>query len=268
MVGNAVLIRHGYEAWAWGDAGARETGWSSCARSFLTTMWGMLLSHGRLDTRTTIGLDWLERSVRDLDTPTARQFGSAIKLKHLLSYTSQSAPPGAQWSYSCREHWPQQHRILEEKNGETVQRWMQRELLDVLGGGMDAHRVSDDETNRIYGSPRGLARWGYLWLRGGRWRDQQLVDAEFVRRSIAGGPDGTGKPRATEGWQIHLVKHGAWTDDTMPGVPDDAFMAAGGGDRAFVVVVPSLDLVFARIRSHGVNIGAIMGDVCAAVIKS
>ena len=270
VMGAATINRHGYEVYTYGDPSKLLTGWASCARSVLTTMWGMLIHEGRIFGGLFVE-ESLEQSVRALDTPTARKFGSAIKLKHVLSYTSQAHPPGSKWSYSSGDHWPMQHAILEELTGETVQRWVKRELLDVLGGGMSCHRVKEDGTNRIYASPRAFARWGYLWLHEGRWRKTQLLDPAFVTRATAGGPDGDGKPWELEGMQIHLSKHekitGEKQGDTIrcPGVPSDCFFAYGSGDKAVIAVIPSLDLVIARYRSHGYPVETFLGKVCEAV---
>ena len=167
----ATVIRHGHEVWTYGDVDVVETSWASCSRSVLTTAWGILIFRGAIPG----GMDALEDPVLALGTATAHLFSPNIKLKHLLSYTSQANPPGSSWSYSCREHWPAQHRILEELTGETVQRWMQRELLDVLGGHLGCRRVGADGTNRVIGSCRDMARWGYLWLRQGRWHDAGTI---------------------------------------------------------------------------------------------
>lgn len=264
VMGDAAVIRHGVEVYTYGSPGAR-TEWASVARSFLTTQWGMLIAQGRIPG----GMAALDMPVRDLGTATARKFGAGVRLKHLLSYTSCASPPGSKWRYSCGDHWPMQHQILEELTGETVQRWMGRELLDVLGGGMSCKK-KDDGTNRVYGSPRALARWGYLWLRGGLWRDRQLLAPAFVRRATAGGPAGTGKPWPLEGYQIHLVKGERITGDKQgdevrcPGVPDGTFFAYGSFDKAVVAVVPALDLVVGRRRSHGYGVETWLGQVCRA----
>lgn len=264
VIANAVVIRHGYEVQTYGDAGRKFTAWSSCSRSFLTTLWGQLITYGAIPG----GMAALDDPVRALGTKTAQTFRPAVKLKHLLSYTSCANPPGSTWRYSCGDDWLKQHQILEELTGETVQKRMQRELLNPLGGGLRAARKKDDDTNRVHGSCRDMARWGYLWLHGGVWRDGQvLVDAPIVARAIAGGPDGDGEPEPREGYQIHKVYRGTCLPQDgplpIPHVPDDCFFAAANG--AFIAVVPSLDLVVARFKGKGLDIGDWLGLIVKAV---
>ena len=259
-MGNATLIRHGVEIFTWGNASQYEPIWSSCGRSYVTTAWGMALTRGEIPG----GLAALDRPVRDLPSMRALSFGASIELRHLLSYTSIATPPGSSWSYSCREHWPWQHQVFQEVVGRHPTVYLNAELLPRLGGHLRAITMSDG-TTRVEGSPRSQARWGYLWLRGGRWSDGEILHPAFVARALGGGPDGDGRPEPKEGYQIHKAQGGQWSDGLLPGVPDDAFFAAGGGDKAFIVVVPSLDLVVARRRSEGYNIGTWLGDILRAV---
>ena len=262
IMGDATVIIGGREIWTWGEPGKPQTNLASCARSFVTTAWGMAIQQGRIPG----GLAVLDQPVRDLPSARAQTFGSGIKLKHLLSYTSQANPPGSSWSYSSGDHWPQQHEIFEQVTGVTVAAYLNQELFSRLGGNLRAWMV-DDGTARIGGSVRDQARWAYLWLHQGRWEDRQLLDPAFVVRALGGGPDGDGRPEPMEGYQIHLFKGGGrWSDGPAPGVPDDAWMAAGAGDVAMILGVPSLnDLICVRHRSHGVSFGQVASAICRAV---
>lgn len=263
VMGNATLILRGREVATYGSPGTKQTNWASTARSVATaTAWGRAITTGQIPG----GMAVLNRPVRDLPSARARTFSGGIKVKHLLSYTSQAEPPGSSWEYESGQHWPDQHVIFEEVVGVSVADYCNRELFNVLGGGLHAVMKVEDGTARVHGSPRDLARWGYLWLMGGRWNGQQLLDPDYVARAIGGGPDGDGKPSPREGYQIHLFKHGEWTEGPALGVPDDAFMAAGDIDVSCVLVVPSLEMVCVRHRSeHGVPFGTFASEICRAV---
>ncbi len=274
-IDDAVVIKNGYEVWRWGNVVTSRGAWSSVTRSYLTTAWGMAITDGSIPG----GLSILDQPVRSLDSSTARSYDSNVKLKHLLSYTSCRDPPGSQWAYSCGQDWFDQYQIFKEVTGKTVHDYLNQKLFPVLGGnpGLKAKPCDPGDTcydergqtNRIDGSPRDHARWGYFWMNNGNWNGRQLVDTQFVTRSISPGPDGTGRPNPNEGWQIHLNKNGR----AIPGCPNDAFAAAGGtSGRAFILVVPSLNLVVARhstssdLPDEGIEeVAARGGPICQAV---
>jgi hypothetical protein len=94
-----------------------------------------------------------------------------------------------------------------------------------------------------------MARLGYLYLRGGRWRAAQILPAEFVRLVGRPAPENAGLPghdeshgNASEHYSLLWWNNG---DGTIPGVPRDAFWSWGLYD-SLIVVIPSLDLVIAR----------------------
>jgi len=94
-----------------------------------------------------------------------------------------------------------------------------------------------------------MARLGYLYLREGRWRDQQLIPAEFVRlarqpaaRNVALPEHDTTHGDASAHYSLLWWNNG---DGAIPGVPRDAFWSWGLYD-SLIVVIPSLDLVIAR----------------------
>jgi CubicO group peptidase (beta-lactamase class C family) len=78
---------------------------------------------------------------------------------------------------------------------------------------------------------RDLAKIGFLYLNGGRWDDDQIVPADFVRESTSPGRWSTGS-RDSYGWQWWIA------DDSDHG----AYYAGGYGGQV-IEVVPGLDLV-------------------------
>ena len=258
-IGNAVVIRNGYEVWTWGDPARRYSNWASVTRSYLTTAWGMAIQDGSIAG----GLNILEQPVRNLASATAKRFSADVRLKHLLSYTSCRRPAGSRWSYSCGQDWFDQYRIFKELTGRSVHDYLNKVLFPVLGGQTLIATPTDSdrgETSRVAGSARDHARWGYLWLNQGYWKNSKLLDPSFVARSIHPGPDGHG-PNINEGWQIHLSTDGS----VVPGCPSDVYFAYGDVDRAVVFGSPSLNLVVARWNSnHDYPIEAWMGQICQA----
>jgi CubicO group peptidase (beta-lactamase class C family) len=122
-----------------------------------------------------------------------------------------------------------------------------------------------------------MARIGLLYLRGGRWRGEQLIPRDFVesvRRAI---PGVVGLPEHEPGEQGNASDHYGllwWNnaDGALPGVPRDAFWAWGLYD-SLIVVIPSLDLVIARagqswVRAPGAGHYAVLRPFLEPIIAA
>ena len=118
-----------------------------------------------------------------------------------------------------------------------------------VGGstGCDAYGADKSESpygfNSIVGSTfrctaRDFARLAYLWLRGGRWRDEQLVPDEWLRLATSRYVREDGTAPSPYGYTF-------WVQDSLEGVPSDLFMSRGH-NLNHSYVIPSLDLVVVR----------------------
>ncbi len=124
-----------------------------------------------------------------------------------------------------------------------------------VGGsiGCDAYRADGTKSpfgeNSVVGSTlrisaRDFARLGYLWLRQGRWGNEQLVPAQWLELATRRHVRNDGNAPKEYGYTF-------WTYDQVEGVPPDAF--ASHGDRCNdSCVIPSLDLVI--VRQGNVNV--------------
>lgn len=98
-----------------------------------------------------------------------------------------------------------------------------------------------------------MARFGYLWLRGGEWRGQQVLPSSYVKEALtpsAHGPD--------YGYLWWLNTKGK----NLPGLPANAYAALGAGSNT-IVVSPDHDLVIVW-RWHAGN----PADFASKVIAS
>ena len=86
--------------------------------------------------------------------------------------------------------------------------------------------------------PRDMLRFGYLLLNGGRWADEQVIPADYVRHCRSAS---TYNPHAPYSLQFNVNTHG-----NVAGVPRDAFYKSGSGGHV-LYVVPSLDLVIWKL---------------------
>jgi hypothetical protein len=259
-IGHAIVIRGGYDVWHFGDPYGQTSGWwASTARSYLTTVFAMLIQRGTIPG----GRDAVELRVNALASKTAQSFKDDVLLKHLLSYTSCSTPPGSEWNYGC--NWVPMHAIFHELTGRTPWDYINEELKPVLGGDAWEAIQQRDATLRVVGSPPHMARWGYLWLRGGRWKDTPVLDDWLVRLATSPmpKPEGGGFANPNEGWQIHTNGGGVWPD-----LPRDSYAALGANATSAIWVCPSLDLVIARLgvapKAHD-RIDEFLAPIVAAV---
>jgi hypothetical protein len=281
---HVCIIRHGVEIFTRHPEFRKEQ--ASCARPFVTTAFLMAIQEGLISDR------FIDRPVREVypHLQIAQLYGEEVCGCHVLSYTARTSPSdraGQSWVYSggsdgrgvegfSRKHWPRMHLLFLAITNFSVWSYLNDQLFRRLGGNLTADSSTDTDgtTCRVTGTPRDMARAGYFWLRGGRWHGEQLIDPALMRRAVAGGPMGDGRPLDVEGWQFHLVKNGrAWEKPKflqLHGVPDGTYAARDGGDdegtsHGSVIVVPSLDLVIAYRGGRAMN--AFLPQVCGAVIS-
>ncbi|WP_020655983.1 serine hydrolase domain-containing protein [Massilia niastensis] len=101
-----------------------------------------------------------------------------------------------------------------------------------------------------------LARFGYLWLRGGAWDGRQILAPSYVKAALtpsAHGPD--------YGYLWWLNTRGK----NLPGLPANAFAAQGAGSNT-IVVSPDHELVIVW-RWHAGNSAEFARRVIAAIRK-
>lgn len=123
-----------------------------------------------------------------------------------------------------------------------------------------------------------MARFGYLWLRGGKWGDKQIVPPAYVKMAltpskVANSPDygflwwlNTRQDNAkcpngpTRGANGQQNREGC---SNYPGMPSNAFGANGAGSNT-ILISPDHDLVVVW-RWHAGNIAEVGTRVVAAI---
>jgi CubicO group peptidase (beta-lactamase class C family) len=117
-----------------------------------------------------------------------------------------------------------------------------------------------------------MARFGYLWLRGGKWGDKQIVPPAYVKAAltpstVANSPDygflwwlntrqDNAKCAAAGGGRANGCSN-------YPGMPPNAFGANGAGSNT-ILISPNHDLVVVW-RWHAGNIAEVGTRVIAAI---
>jgi CubicO group peptidase (beta-lactamase class C family) len=99
-----------------------------------------------------------------------------------------------------------------------------------------------------------MARFGYLWLRGGNWNGRQVVPASYVKEALTPSAHG---PDCGYLWWLNTK------GKTLPGMPANAFAALGAGSNT-ILVSPDHELVIVW-RWHGGNVAEFGKRVIGAI---
>jgi CubicO group peptidase (beta-lactamase class C family) len=148
--------------------------------------------------------------------------------------------------------------ICERAGGDRLPALLSRELWAPLGAEHDAAIAVDPHGNAVAGSGfcatlRDLARFGQLWLLGGRTPDgRQLVPADWVRDTVTGAEDGRAAYEAQDGggdpdWPDAFYRNKWWVLD--PSRP--LYSALGIHGQYVTIDVPS-GVVMAMFSSYPV----------------
>jgi len=270
-----IVLLHGkiiLERYAPGvDMHTRTRTWST-AKSIAVTLIGELVAQKRLQLDEPVKLPWLPELATDSIDPRNR-----ITLRHLLNMSSGLYPvdsfgmeyatgsglaywagassvkgalnrgairePGSFWDYENYDTLLAVYTMKRALGDEQAyHEFPRRALLDKIG--MRNTLLSTDRfgdfilSSQVYTNARDLARFGLLYVQGGKWGDQQLVSSQWIGFIRTPAP-ATAKTGNFYGGQWWLVP------DERRDVPGDAY-ATSGNRGQYVIVVPSHDLVIVR----------------------
>ncbi|MCB1691608.1 MAG: serine hydrolase [Pseudomonadales bacterium] len=178
------------------------------------------------------------------------------QIRHLLNMTASKSPAGSWWQYNSAEILNSLTGILWLASGMPPVRFYEKYLRAPLGLSFEwpsnnkgwIQIGSQGPLPVIEATHRDIARMGLLWMRGGQWNDQQLIDPDFLHEALtAPYPEangaygylwwlnaGTGTWRTTGG----RTGTGRWFADA----PANMFLALGARGKV-MVVLPDEDLV-------------------------
>jgi len=269
--GSGYVVRGGYLVASWGDP-KRLYDLKSTTKSIGVTALGLAIADGKMKLS-----DRAAKYHPSLAVPPEenRRTGwiDRITIEHLAThtagfekpggYTRLVFAPGTTWSYSDGgPNWLAECITLLYRR-DVAELLFQRVFTPIGITHSDLRwRANAYRPHQIEGIPRrefgsgvhanvdAMARIGYLYLRGGRWKDRQILPERFVRavgrpvESVVGLPEADPKRYGNASDHYGLL----WwnnADGTLKNVPRDAFWSWGLYD-SLIVVIPSLDLVVAR----------------------
>ncbi|MCG8467840.1 MAG: beta-lactamase family protein [Gemmatimonadetes bacterium] len=241
---------------------------ASVRKSILAMLYGNYVEDGTIDLELTLadmdmddvgGLLPIERRARVRDLVTARSgvYHEASNPGDNLDDAPErgSQEPGSYYLYS---NWDfnAAGAVFERLTGRNIYDALQSDLAEPLGfqdWNRSIHRKSGDPSrsrNLAYHmvlSTRDMARIGYLMLRDGRWRGEQVIPTEWAEeiRSVVT-PSEEMNPEALRGGEFgYGYMWWIWDGPETPEAFEGAYTGRGAYGQ-YITVIPELGLVVAH----------------------
>jgi len=262
-----MVVDRGISVWEYGQV-SKNYVVQSCRKSFLSALYGIFVHDGTIDLGLTLeelGIDdlppslTLEEKQATLETLIMARSG----VYHEAAAESQSMKdarpprgshaPGTYWYYN---NWDFNvlgtvfiqltHEDIFESLYNRFAVPLQMQEFQPSNGWYYYQEMSEHPAYHFDMSARDMARFGLLFLREGRWRDQQIVPSDWVARSTTAYSD-TGS----------TLDYGYlwWVGDPADWGGHALYAALGGSGQA-IFVVPDLEVVI----THKVDYDTWRGD--------
>lgn len=243
-----MIVQDGRVVASWGNT-SHKVNVASVRKSLLSALYGIAVSEGRIDLSSSLadlGIDDNAPSLTASEkTATVRDLLMARSgIYHPAAYETGdikrkrpqrgSHPPGSFWFYN---NWDFNTlgTIYRHQTGEDIFQSFNRRIAKPLGmedfsakdGRYFSEKFSEHPAYPFNLSARDAARFGQLFLNGGRWGDEQVVPASWVKESTT--PYSFAK-RIRQGYGYMW-----WTLPADTWGPN-AFYASGYGGQVIAVV--------------------------------
>jgi CubicO group peptidase (beta-lactamase class C family) len=266
--GSGYIIRGGRLVFSWGDATIKYD-LKSTTKSIGVTGLGLALQDRMLTLDDPAALYNLNLGAKPKNNQRTGWLDD-IMIRHLATHTAGfekagSDPeivfaPGTAWAYSDGgTNWLSE--LLTLRYQQDLNDLFFSRLFNPLGisvnelswrssGSTDEGIKRREFSSGIRATVNALARIGYLYLREGRWREQQIIPQSFVAEVRTLQPGVVGLPELSPEDYGNASDHYGllwWNnaDGTLVNVPQDAYWSWGLKD-SLIIVIPSLDIVVAR----------------------
>ncbi|MBX7125050.1 MAG: beta-lactamase family protein [Cyclobacteriaceae bacterium] len=183
------------------------------------------------------GIQWNEGQYTDSVNTCITMEASSAWVPYVLAQPME-LQPGTYWEYNSGASMLI-GQIITEATGRKVDEWTNEKLFKPIGINKYQWKTTPagevDTEGGLYLAPHDLARFGYLFLRKGKWKDRQIISKDWVTHSTAAVvsdilPD---NKEYNYGYGFQW-----WVDTRQPATP----MCIGYGGQ-FVQISPEHDLV-------------------------
>ena len=303
-VRQTVILRNGRTIRAGPEASERHGVWS-CTKSFTSTVLGLLIDDGKC-TLNTLAADiapamaeaYPEVTLRHFTTMTSGYRAVGDEPRNGYSHGPSLTPfqphpeplfaPGKKYAY-WDSAMNQFANLLTKIAGEKIEDYFRQRIADPIGmdpdgwdwgelkvaDGPNVNGGSGNSGGHVFITAREMARFGQLFLDGGRWGETRLISRAWVERATrtqvsAAMPQGH-LESGIEGPGMYGFNW--WTNGLKPngkrkwqGVPTDAF-AASGHNNNDLFIVPSWNIVAVRLGLDQSGGFAISDEVYAEFLR-
>ncbi len=275
--GFGCVVRHGYMVYTWGDA-SRRMDVASAAKPIYAYFLLKAVEEGRIPSVDQPVSTWeprLKEINAGLDHKDAR-----ITWRHMANQISCYGlveEPGTAYAYNDWQMallfdtlFTKVYGVTHATVDESV---LHTQLTDLIRCQDEPSFLAfgvDDRPGRVAISPRDFARFGLLYLRGGRWKGEQLLRADLARMAVTSplpnsipragdkaaemmpGQRSIGSRQVPDNQTDHMGSYSWlwWINGAdregkqhWPDAPTDAYGCFGHGGKRAMVILPSLDLI-------------------------
>ncbi len=282
-----MVVQHGKVVFTYGDL-THNYQCHSMRKSFLAALMGEDVQRGIIDPTATLadlgiddkdGLSEVEKHATVYDLMTARSgiyhaAGYETEWMKMIKEKRHSHAPGTFW---CYNNWDFNAlgTIFTKLTGisvaeafdQRIARPLGMEDFSLEGPEPDGWTESFDESvHKAYPfrmTSRDLARFGQMFLQGGRWNNQFVLPEGWAEENVM--PYSHAGARGAYGYMWWLERDGVF----LPGVrtPSGSFAAQGAGGH-YCMVVPPLDMVIIHRVDTDVDGTAISKHGFGKVLKA
>jgi len=203
----------------------------------------------------TTGLEWHEDwSKWDPATNDALKMGQSGYFVRYMSERDGLYEPGERFNYSTGDPMLLS-KVIKSATGMTAFEYAKKNLFDPLNTTEVRWDMDRDGYTAtawgLYTTVRDYAKFGYLFLNEGYWKDKPIVSQHWVATSTKTDPSVKMWPAYGYLWHVNLPYRLKWSKSPVPtnAIPSDGYMAEGVlGQNIFII--PSKDLVIVRVANQ------------------
>lgn len=271
-----VIVVHGQVLDEWGET-TKRFNVHSIRKSLLSALYGIHVRAGRIDlskTMADLGIDDNEPSLTPIEKKATvhdlLKARSGVYHPALYETPRMKAARPKRGSHAPGEFWYYNNwdfNVLGTVFERQTKTNLFREFKDRIADPIDMQDFRIEDCKYVAGpdsvypaypfrmSARDLARFGLLYLRGGAWRGNQIVPADWVKESLVSYSDAG--DRGGYGYLWWIAAGGRHLPEVK--LPDGSFSARGSGGH-YILVVPKLDLVLVHRVNTDIKDRAVTAD--------
>ncbi len=264
-----VIVNEGVIVDEWGNVEEKYMT-HSIRKSFLSALYGNYVKEGKIDLDKTMG----DLGIKDKDTLTGQEKKATIR--DLLKARSGVYHPALYETESMKEKKPERHTmkpgthwyynnwdfnvlgtIFEEKSGKGIFEAIEQEIAAPIK--MEDFKAEDGwyvdgeasihEAYPFRITARDMARFGLLMLRDGKWKDEQVVPASWVKESTRYHSDAALYGVDGYGYLWWVARdYNKYSHLPNVDIPEGSYTARGAGGH-YIFVIPDYNMVIV----HRVN---------------